>query len=183
MLVEILIVIMIIIYFILYKLATMNPLGWHSPHLMDNTDTLYLGPGLATCSVFFLDFFIFVFISLPMCQSVSLSVCGSVCLYSSVYLCVSQSVCLWVCRSVCNPSQAFKKSLLWGSQWALRQEMTKTQILTLVEWGCPLDNNRKLVKGWPNSKKKKSDVYMIFYPGLELKKYLIKTFRDSSIIF
>ena len=81
MLVEILIVIMIIIYFILYKLATMNPLGWHSPHLMDNTDTLYLGPGLATCSVFFLDFFIF-------------------CVHQFAYVSVSKSVCLRVCLSV-----------------------------------------------------------------------------------
>ena len=50
MLVEILIiVIMIIICFILQlylsilELATMKPSGWHTPHLVDNTDTLYLG--------------------------------------------------------------------------------------------------------------------------------------------
>ena len=44
MLLEILvIVIMVIVCFILYELATMSPLGWHLPHLVDNTDTLYLG--------------------------------------------------------------------------------------------------------------------------------------------
>ena len=36
------IVIMIIICFILYELETMRPLRWHPPHLVDNTDTLYL---------------------------------------------------------------------------------------------------------------------------------------------
>ena len=109
MLVKILIVIMIIIYFILYKLATMNPLGWYPPHLMDNTDTLYLGPGLATCSVVvFLDFCFFVFISLPMCQSVCLSAGLFVFVHQFTY--VSASLC--VCGSLCNPSQVFKKSLL-----------------------------------------------------------------------
>ena len=44
MLVETLvIVIMIIICFILYELVTMSPLGWHPPHLVNNTDILYLG--------------------------------------------------------------------------------------------------------------------------------------------
>ena len=44
MLLEILvIVVMVIVCFILYELATMSPLGWHLPHLVDNTDTLYLG--------------------------------------------------------------------------------------------------------------------------------------------
>ena len=44
MVVEILlIIIMIIVCFILYELATINPLGSHPPHVVDNTDTLYLG--------------------------------------------------------------------------------------------------------------------------------------------
>ena len=44
MLVEILvIVIMVIVCFILYELVTISPLGWHPSHLVDNTDTLYLG--------------------------------------------------------------------------------------------------------------------------------------------
>ena len=42
MLVEILTVIMVVVCFILYELAEMTPLGWHPPHLADNTDTLYL---------------------------------------------------------------------------------------------------------------------------------------------
>ena len=44
MLLEILvIVIMIIVCIILYELAKMTPLEWHPLHLVDNTDTLYLG--------------------------------------------------------------------------------------------------------------------------------------------
>ena len=44
MLVEIhIIVIMVIVCFILYQLATMSPLGRHPQDLVDNTDTLYLG--------------------------------------------------------------------------------------------------------------------------------------------
>ena len=76
MLVEILlIIIMIIDCFILYELATMSPLGWHPPHLVDNTDTLYLGDQHWQQTVLvFLDFYFFVFISLPMCQSVCVSV-------------------------------------------------------------------------------------------------------------
>ena len=37
------IVIMIIVCYILYELAAMNPLRGHPPHLVDNIDTLYLG--------------------------------------------------------------------------------------------------------------------------------------------
>ena len=33
----------IIIFLILYKLATMSPFGWHPPNLVDNTDALYMG--------------------------------------------------------------------------------------------------------------------------------------------
>ena len=43
MLVEIFTMIIVIVCFILYELASMSFLGWHPPHLMDNTDTLYLG--------------------------------------------------------------------------------------------------------------------------------------------
>ena len=42
-LVEILIVIMIIIGFILYLPAKTCPVVWHHLHLVDNTDTQYLG--------------------------------------------------------------------------------------------------------------------------------------------
>ena len=43
MLMEILIVIMTIVCFISYELATISPLGWRPPHLVDNTDTLKPG--------------------------------------------------------------------------------------------------------------------------------------------
>ena len=33
----------LIAYLIILELATMNPLGQHSPHLVDNTDSIYLG--------------------------------------------------------------------------------------------------------------------------------------------
>ena len=29
--------------FILFQLVTVSPLGWHPPHLADDTDTQYLG--------------------------------------------------------------------------------------------------------------------------------------------
>ena len=75
MLVEtLIIVIMIIICFILYELPTMSPLGWHPLDLANNTDTLYLGDQYWQQTVLvFLDFYFFVFISLPMCQSVCVS--------------------------------------------------------------------------------------------------------------
>ena len=70
-LVEIPIIIMIIVCFILYKLETMRFLGWHPPHLMDNTDTLYLEDQYWQQPVLLLlDFYYFVFISLPVCPSV-----------------------------------------------------------------------------------------------------------------
>ena len=34
-------------YLGLCKLATMSPLGWHPPCVVDNTDTLYLGTSIA----------------------------------------------------------------------------------------------------------------------------------------
>ena len=73
MFVEILvIVILTIVCFILYELATMSPLGWHPPHLVNHTDTQYLGDQHWQQTVLvFLDFYFFVFISLPMCQRVS----------------------------------------------------------------------------------------------------------------
>ena len=44
MLVEILVNInLIILCFTVHELATMRPLGRNPPHIMDNTDTLYLG--------------------------------------------------------------------------------------------------------------------------------------------
>ena len=33
----------LIAYYIILVLVTMNPSGWHPAHLVDNTDTLYLG--------------------------------------------------------------------------------------------------------------------------------------------
>ena len=73
-LVEIPIIIMIIVCFILYKLETMRFLGWHPPHLMDNTDTLYLEDQYWQQPVLLLlDFYYFVFISLPICPSVWVS--------------------------------------------------------------------------------------------------------------
>ena len=59
---------------ILYSLATMSPLGWQSPHLVDNTDTQYLGEQhWQQCWCFRFCFF-FVSICLRMCQSVFVSV-------------------------------------------------------------------------------------------------------------
>ena len=75
--VEILLIITMLIFsFILYELATMSPLGWHPPpHLVDSTDTLYLGDQHWQETVLvFLDFYFFAFINLPMCHSVCVSV-------------------------------------------------------------------------------------------------------------
>ena len=69
---------MTIICFIIYWLATMSSLGWHSPHLSDNTDTQYLGDEHWQ-QFGFLDFFLFC---AYLC--VHVSVCGSVHLYISV---------------------------------------------------------------------------------------------------
>ena len=71
----------------------MSPLGWHPPHLVDNTDTLPLGDQHRQQAVFFffLDFYFFVFISLPMCQSV----CGSVDLFA-IHLKFLKACCCWV---------------------------------------------------------------------------------------
>ena len=52
----------------------MTPLGWHSPRLVDNTDTEYLGDQYwQQCWCFRFCFF-FVSICLSMCQSVCVSV-------------------------------------------------------------------------------------------------------------
>ena len=53
--------------FKLWKLATMNPSGWHPPHI-DNTDTLCLGDHHCLVRKFFFLFFFFVFPSVPVCQ-------------------------------------------------------------------------------------------------------------------
>ena len=71
------VVIIIIVCFILFELATMSPLGWHPPHLVDNTDTVSGDQQWQQTLLAFLDFYFFVFISLPMCQSVCVR--GSVC--------------------------------------------------------------------------------------------------------
>ena len=108
----------------------MRPLGWHPPHLVNNADTLYLGNQDWQEGVLF--FYVLL-----------LFLCSSVC------LCLSHSVGLWVSF---NSSQVFKNSLLWGSPWHLKQKMIETQWLTLGDWGCPLDNDLKLVMGQPNSR-------------------------------
>ena len=131
MLVGILIVIIVIVCFILYELATMSPLGWHPPHLVDNTDTLPLGDQHWQQAVLFFFFRFLLF-----------------CVHQFAYV----SVSLCACGFVCNPSLVFKNSLLWGSQWSLSQKMIKAQWLTLGDWGCPFDNDPKLVLGQPNSK-------------------------------
>ena len=57
----------------LLLLATMSPLGWHPPHLVDNTDTQYLGDQhWQQCWCFRFSFF-FVSICLSMCHSVCVS--------------------------------------------------------------------------------------------------------------
>ena len=76
LLVEILILIMVITNFILYYLATMSPLGWHPPHLVDNKDTQYLGDQHCYQCWFF-RFFFFFCILLFVHVSVSLCVCVS----------------------------------------------------------------------------------------------------------
>ena len=102
----------------------MRPSGWHPPHLVENADTLYLGNQHWQQAVLFFIYFYFF------------------CVHQFAYV----SVTLWVSGSLCNPSQVFKNSLLWGSQWPLKQKIIKTQWLTLGEWGCPLDNDPKLAK-------------------------------------
>ena len=87
-LVEIPIIIMIIVCFILYKLETMRFLGWHPPHLMDNTDTLYLEDQYWQQPVLLLRFLLF-------------------CVHQFAYMSVSLGA-LW---SVCNITQVFKRSL------------------------------------------------------------------------
>ena len=105
MLVEILlIIIMIIVYFILYELATMSPLGWHLPNLVDNTDTLSGGRTLTIDSVGFFRFLLF-------------------CVHEFAFAPVS----LCVCVPVFNTSQIFKNSLLWSSEWPSNQKMIKVQ--------------------------------------------------------
>ena len=53
----------------------MSPLGWHPPHLVDNTDTQYLGDQ-HWYQHWFLDFFsFFVSVSLSMFQLVCVFVC------------------------------------------------------------------------------------------------------------
>ena len=53
----------------------MSLLGWHPRHLVDNTDTLFLGDQHWQQAVLvFLYFYFSVFLSLPKCQSVCVSV-------------------------------------------------------------------------------------------------------------
>ena len=49
----------------------MSPFGWHPPHLVDNTDTLYLGDQIDNRQCWFFKIFLcFCANSLPSCQSV-----------------------------------------------------------------------------------------------------------------
>ena len=122
-----LLIIMIIVCFILYELATMSPLGWHPRDVVDNTDTLYLRDQHWQQTVLvFLDFYFFVFISLPMGQS--------------------------VCVSVGMFAIHFKFLKIWCCQWLLSQKMIETQWLTSGDWDCPLDNEPKLVLVQQNSR-------------------------------
>ena len=131
MLVEILlIIIMIIVCFILNELATMSPLGWHPPNVVNNTDTLYLGDQHWQQTMFF--FFRFLLF----------------CVHQFAYASVSLCICVFVC----NPSLVFKNSLLWGYKEPSSQKMIEMQWLTLRDWGCPLDNDPKLVLGEPSSR-------------------------------
>ena len=72
----------IIIVVILFKLATMSPFGWYTPHLVDNTDTLYLEYQHWQHTLLVFEVFLFIFVS--NCVSSSQSVLTSVCnLFSS----------------------------------------------------------------------------------------------------
>ena len=69
------IVIMGIVCFILHDLSTVNPLRWHPPYLVDDTDTLYLEDQHRQQTVlFFCRFLLFLFISFPICQPICVSV-------------------------------------------------------------------------------------------------------------
>ena len=108
----------------------MRPLGYHAPHIFDNADTLYLQNHHWEQAVFFLyKFFLCVFISLPL----SLSFCGSVSLIA-IHLKFLKACCYKVASDLSNKKW-------WKKQW-----------LTLGDWGCPLDNDSKLVMGQPNSR-------------------------------
>ena len=123
------IVIMIIVPFILYELATMSPLRWHPPHIVDNTDGPRDQHWQQTVLVF-LDFYLSV--------------------HKFAYL--SANLCNY--GSLCNSSQIFKNSFLRGCQWPLKHKMIETQWLTLGKWGGPLHNDPKLVMGQSNSTQK-----------------------------
>ena len=121
-------------YCLLYLIWTgnnvMRPLGYHPPHLVNNADSHYLG-------------------NQPWQQAVLFFICiYFFCVHQFAYV----SVTLWICGSLSYPSQVSKNSLLWGCQWPLKQKMIKTGRLTLGEWGCPLDNDSKLVTGQPNGR-------------------------------
>ena len=50
-------------------------------------------------------------------------------LWISQFAYVSVSLC--ICGSVWNPSQVFKNSLLWDSQWPLSQKMKKNAVISI----------------------------------------------------
>ena len=61
-------------FLLIIVLSCINLLGWHPPHLVDNTDTQYLGDQhWQQCWCFRFSFF-FVSICLSMCHSVCVSV-------------------------------------------------------------------------------------------------------------
>ena len=66
----------LIAYHIILVLATMNPSGWHPPHLVDNTDTLYLGDQHWQQQCWFFRFLLFgVHLFVYMLVSVSVRLC------------------------------------------------------------------------------------------------------------
>ena len=67
---------LLIITFLFYLViaATRSPLGWHTPHVVDNKDTQYLGDQHWQQCWCFRIFFFFVSTCLFMCQSVCVSV-------------------------------------------------------------------------------------------------------------
>ena len=114
--------------FALCELATISPLGWHTPNVVDNTGTLYKeDKHWQQTALVSLDIYFSVFI---------------ICLFVSHF----------VSGFVCNSSLVFENSVLWGFQWSLSQKMIETQWLTLDDWGCPLDNDPKLVLGKPSGR-------------------------------
>ena len=127
MFVEILvIVIMIIVCLILFELATMSPLGWHPPHLVDNTDTPYLGgPALTTDIV---GFFIFLLFCVHSFANVSVTLCRWACFQS-----ILSSKKLVIRKfPVSSQSKNNKSSGEWG-KWHQVSEVSEAVLLIMTQ--------------------------------------------------